>query len=268
MTVKINKEPVKNRENQWHGLNTEDRLYLVWRLSIKLKDYAKNNWYSELDFWAQDDQKDTVHFSMLCEKDFSGTSYKWNRLSDILLIFHSTFTLHSCKYEEGVPHVLGQLSTEFSNPKPNDSQHLKANLTGIFHVRSYTLRSFIQGYGLIPNSFHTSIMQNHFHIPKLSEKVYRLKTHSNPNLYDHKNAYQYLQTPRTLLSWVRCNPDHREAFYPMDLPNLFCITPQRWILHTKTYASRRIFLQIQTNYIFHQMELASCGIILESLTEH
>lgn len=36
MTVKINKEPVKNRESQWHGLNT------IWGLSIKFKDYAKN----------------------------------------------------------------------------------------------------------------------------------------------------------------------------------------------------------------------------------
>lgn len=108
----------------------------------------KINWYSELVSWVQDDQKDTFHFSVLWGIDFSGTSYKWKRLSDILLVFHSAFILHLCKYE--VPHVLGQLSTEFSNPKSNDSQHLKANLTGIFHVRSYTPRSFIQGYGLIP----------------------------------------------------------------------------------------------------------------------
>lgn len=42
MTVKINKELVKNRESQWHSLNTMDKLYLIWGLSIKFKDYAKN----------------------------------------------------------------------------------------------------------------------------------------------------------------------------------------------------------------------------------
>lgn len=42
MTVKTNKEPVKIRGSQWHGLNTMDRLYLIWGLSIKFKDYVKN----------------------------------------------------------------------------------------------------------------------------------------------------------------------------------------------------------------------------------
>lgn len=72
----------------------------------------KINWYSEIVVCIQDAQK--FHFSMLCEKDFSGTSYKWNRLSDVLLVFHSAFILHLCKYE--VPHVLGSSALNFQIP--------------------------------------------------------------------------------------------------------------------------------------------------------
>lgn len=61
----------------------------------------KINWYSELVVCIQDGQKDTFHFSLLCEKDFSGTRYKWNRLSDILLKFsivHLSYTYANMKY--------------------------------------------------------------------------------------------------------------------------------------------------------------------------
>lgn len=117
-----------------------------------------------------------------------------------------------------------------------------------------------------PKLFPHHNYQNHFHIPQL----YGLKTHSNPNFHDHTDAYQYPQTPRTLFPWIRCNHDHIGDFYALDLPDFFCSTwtAPRWILHMKPYASRTISLQIQTNYIFHQMELAPCGVIPEILTEH
>lgn len=55
------------------------------------------------------------------------------------LIFCCFSIVPLSKYEEEVFNILGQLSTDFSYPKSNDFQHLKAYLTGTFHVRSYKI---------------------------------------------------------------------------------------------------------------------------------
>lgn len=134
----------------------------------------KINLYSEWVSQVQDHLKDMFHFSTW---ERLSTNYTWDRLSVLVRVFRTAFIQTrrgSISHAWVVSHRFFTSQVRwFSTPESLRDKNLPCQ-------ELQDSRSFIQGYGLIPNSLHASIMQNHFHIPKLSEKLYWLKIRLKP----------------------------------------------------------------------------------------
>lgn len=117
-------------------------------------------------------------------------------------------------------------------------------------------------------TLHMNIMQNHFHIPKLLEKFYRLKTHSNPIFYDKKSIM-----PTTI-------PKYQEhccheldvimiavGFFTPLISQIYSTLHgcHRNGLYTTKLCKQKNFPSNTNKLHFPSMELASCGIILRKL---